>query len=108
MAVASHGTSQLITAIRAQSTSLNLLPLQRIDASIQAVVLTAKHGVLYRLDQQREVWEREEVEGPFFIVERSSSPYYQMVILNRRNIDNYIQDIHHDMTFEVQEKSALT
>ena len=45
-----------ISAIRAQSSSLNLLPLQRIDAQIQAVVLTAKHTVLYTLDQSTETW----------------------------------------------------
>ena len=52
------------------------------------------------------VQEREEVEGPFFLVERSSLPYYAMIILNRRSIDNFFQDIATDMTFEIQEKSA--
>ena len=135
-----------ISAIRAQSSTLNLLPLQRIDAQIQAVVLTAKHTVLYTLDQHTETWvpphtphthhphyshcttlhplpsltppppplpycawqEREEVEGPFFLVERSSPPYYAMAILNRRSIDNFLQEIAPDMTFEIQDKCDRT
>ena len=46
------------------------------------------------------------MEGPFFLVERSSAPYYAMTILNRRSIDNFTQHIQPDMTFEIQEKCA--
>ena len=105
MSSASSPSAALISAIRAQSSSLNLLPLQRIDGAIQAVVLTAKHSVLYMLDQDTEKWEREDVEGPFFLVERSSPPYYAMVILNRRSIDNFFQEIRASMAFEIQEQS---
>lgn len=96
-------SNHLISAIRAHSSQLNLLPLQRHDPQITAVIFTAKHTVLYRLDQQDQSWQRDEVEGPFFIVERCSPPYYQIIILNRRSIDNYVHTVKAETLLERQD-----
>ena len=103
----SAGSSALLSAVRQQSSALNLRPLQRIDPLTQSVVFTGKHSVLYRLDRHSEQWERDNVEGPFFIVQRSASPVYQLVILNRLGLDAWLLPLHSDTRFELQEDHYL-
>lgn len=73
--------------------------LQRLDSGIQQLLHTAKHTVLYKLDQQQ-AWSKQDVEGPMFIVQRSSEPRYRLLILNRRAADNYSVALDSDMKLE--------
>ncbi len=99
--------SALLSAIRQQSTALNLRPLQRLDPLTQAVLFTGKHTVLYRLDRLSEQWERDNVEGPFFLVQRSAAPFHSLVILNRLSLDPWVLPLQADMRFELQEAHYL-
>ena len=103
----SAAPSALLSAVRAQSRALNLRPLQRIDPLIQSVLWTGKHTVLYRLDRHSEQWERDNVEGPFFVVERSAAPLYQLVILNRLGLEAWLLPLLADTRFELQEGHYL-
>ena len=105
--VMSAAPSSLLSSIRLHSTALNLRPLQRIDPLTQSVLFTGKHTVLYRLDRHSEQWERDNVEGPFFIVSRSAAPYYQLVILNRLGLDAWLLPLLADTRHELQEEQYL-
>ena len=51
-------------------TSLNLSVLQRADRSIKKVLSSAGHVAIYRFFIGNKSWEREDVEGSLFVVER--------------------------------------
>jgi len=55
--------SGLLPAVRAHSGAANLSTLQTRDPSISRLLHTAKHVVLYELDQNQSTWKRLEVEG---------------------------------------------
>ena len=103
----SAAPSALLSAIRQQSSTLNLRPLQRLDPLTQSVVFTGKHSVLYRLARASEQWERDNVEGPFFIVERAAAPRYQLVILNRLSLQAWMMPLTPSTRFELQEEQYL-
>jgi len=102
-------SSAVIAQLRSQSSSVNLSALQQRDAQVARVLFTAKHVVLYHLDQAQ-AWQRQDIEGPLFIVERRTVPYYQLVILNRKSITDWRQPLTTAMAsaIETQDKSERT
>ena len=62
----------LIPHLREQSTSVNLATLQKKDSSVSRLLFTAKHVVLYHLTPSTGQVDRQEVEGPLFLVEKRS------------------------------------
>ena len=103
-APSSAAPSVLLSAIREQSSALNLRPLQRIDPLTRSVLFTGKHSVLYRLERRSEQWERDNVEGPFFITQRAATPTFALVILNRLGLDSWTMPLHADTRLELQEE----
>jgi len=100
-------SSSVIAQLRSQSSSVNLSALQQRDASVSRVLFTAKHVVLYHLDHAQ-AWQRQDIEGPLFIVERRTKPFYQLVILNRKSMTDWRQPLTTAMAsaIETQDKSA--
>jgi hypothetical protein len=77
-------SSTVLAGVRSQSSAVNLSVLQQRDSSIIRVLFTAKHVVLYHLSAEQQ-WVRQETEGPLFVAQRRTSPYYQLVLLNRKS-----------------------
>eukprot|EP00808_Paulinella_micropora_P003023 g47564.t1 len=82
--------------------ALNLENLQRGDREIVSILFTASHVVAYRLSDSKK-WEQQDTEGPLFIVQRASDPFHRIIILNRRNIDNFHADVRPGLQLEEQQ-----
>ena len=97
----------VIAPLREQGTTVNLSVLQQKDRAVQSVIFTAKHVVLYHLSPTH-TWSRQDIEGPLFIVQRSCAPFFQIVILNRKSITDWKQDVSTDMEgkMEINGKSV--
>ena len=54
---------------------------------------TAAHVALYNFDVPTRRWTRKDVEGSLFLVKRRGSPRFQIVILNKKSADNYVEDV---------------
>ena len=95
----------VIAPLREQSSATNLSVLQQRDPAVGAIRFTAKHVVLYHLSESQQ-WMRQDIEGPLFIVQRRTVPYYQLVILNRKSITDWRQELTTDMAkaIEIQDK----
>jgi Dcp1-like decapping family len=54
---------------------------------------TAAHVALYNFDVPTRRWTRKDVEGSLFLVKRRGSPRFQIVILNKKSAENYVEDV---------------
>ena len=81
---------------------MNLSVLKRSDAFIERVLSSATHVAMYKLvehNNQGDTWERCDVEGALFIVERNNDQLkdkegrFRLVIVNRKSPQNYWDDI---------------
>nr|GMD16099.1 mRNA-decapping enzyme-like protein [Ipomoea batatas] len=81
---------------------LNLTVLQRIDAYIEEILITAAHVTFYEFNIDTSQWSRKDVEGSLFVVKRTSQPRFQFIVMNRRNADNLVEDLLGDFEYEIQ------
>ncbi|PAN44121.1 hypothetical protein PAHAL_9G019000 [Panicum hallii] len=79
---------------------LNLSVLRRLDPAVVDILITAAHVVSYSFDEDIEEWSRKPVEGSLFVVKRNTQPRFQLVVMNRLNTENLVEDVLTD--FEVQ------
>ena len=49
---------------------LNLVVLQRQDATIKNILESSVYAVVYEFDKKTQIWNRKDIEGTFFIYER--------------------------------------
>jgi len=86
------------------SASINLTALQRKDPSITSILHTSRHVVLYDLQHQGSAigWEKRDVEGPLFIVTRLREPFFQLVVMNRKSVEDFLQPLLPNMELEEQ------
>lgn len=90
-----------------KSLEYNLGVLKKHDRNISRVLHTAGHAVVYvyKDDEGAESpWERHNVEGALFVVERTSAPRYQLWILNRLSTNNLVENITSDFSIEATEE----
>ena len=73
--------------------SRNLFFLKKIDDHILEIVDTAAHIALYEFDVTEVKWIRSGIEGTSFVTRRSQMPLYQLIILNKQGLNNFILDI---------------
>lgn len=86
-----------------QSTKvLNLTVLQRIDAFVEEILITAAHVTFYEFNIDQSQWSRKDVEGSLFVVKRTSKPRFQFIVMNRRNTENLVENLLEDFEYEVQ------
>ena len=69
--------------------SANMRLLQRLDSSVQDIVASATHVGLYEFQQSEQAWEKKNVEGSLFLVQKTQAPRFQLVLLNRNSTDNW-------------------
>ena len=92
---------------RSKQLEYNLAVLKRRDASISRVLDMAGHVVLYQFNEDSKAWDRKNVEGSLFVVERSSAPSYQFVVLNRLSSENLVETIDENFQTELTEQFLL-
>ncbi|CAA0810707.1 mRNA-decapping enzyme-like protein [Striga hermonthica] len=82
---------------------LNLTVLQRIDPSVEEILITAAHVTFYEFNIDNTQWSRKDVEGSLFVVKRNTQPRFQFIVMNRRNAaDNLVENLLGDFEYEVQ------
>ncbi|KAL3755606.1 hypothetical protein ACJRO7_002629 [Eucalyptus globulus] len=81
---------------------LNLTVLQRVDPSIEEILITSTHVTLYEFNIDSNQWSRKDVEGSLFVVKRNTQPRFQFIVLNRRSADNLVENLLGDFEYEVQ------
>lgn len=85
---------------RSKQLEYNLAVLKRRDAEISRVLDMAGHVVLYQFNEESKAWDRRNMEGSLFVVERTSEPRHQFVVLNRLSSENLVETI--DDTFQTE------
>ena len=79
----------------------NLRVLQRQDKSIEDILVSATHVVLYQFSTAG--WQKLDVEGSLFLVKRREMmPRFRLLVLNRNSTNNYQVDI--TESFQMQNK----
>ena len=92
---------------RSKQLEYNLAVLKRRDAAITRVLDMAGHVVLYQFNEETKAWDRRNMEGSLFVVERSSEPRYQFVVLNRLSSENLIETIDDSFQTELTDQFLL-
>lgn len=92
---------------RAKQAEYNLGVLKRRDASIQSIVGSAGHVVLYQFNEENKAWDRKNVEGSLFVVERATAPRHQFVVLNRLSSENLVETVDENFQTELTEQFLL-
>ena len=85
----------------------NLGVLKRRDAAITRILDMAGHVVLYKFNEDTKQWDRKNVEGSLFVVERSTDPLHQFVVLNRLSSENLVESINEDFQTELNDQFLL-
>ncbi len=88
-------------AVAAADPELVLPTLRRFDGEIEEVLATSGHVSLYTMAVETQQWNRKNVEGSLFVLKRRSAPRYQMLVLNKLATENYTEDIHSGLDFEL-------
>lgn len=81
------------TLDRKAAEQININVLKRLDPQVEELLATAAHVALYNFDVPTRRWTRKDVEGSLFLVKRRGSPRFQIVILNKKSADNYVEDV---------------
>ncbi|GJN23992.1 hypothetical protein PR202_gb11696 [Eleusine coracana subsp. coracana] len=81
---------------------LNLSVLRRLDPAVTDILITAAHVVAYNFDADSGEWSRKRVEGSLFVVKRSEQPRFQLVVMNRLNTENLVEDLLTDFEHDMQ------
>ncbi|RYQ92039.1 hypothetical protein Ahy_B09g098142 [Arachis hypogaea] len=81
---------------------LNLTVLQCIDPFVKEILITAAHVTFYEFNIDLSQWSCKDVEGSLFVVKRNTQPRFQFIVMNRRNIENLVDNLLGDFEYEVQ------
>ena len=96
----SSSTTNIPSRMNARQ-QMNMEVLKRKDKFITTITNTYDHVVLYKYNKSE--WEKLDVEGAMFIVERNEpkAPKYRVVVMNRKSATDFHQDITKDLDLEV-------
>ncbi|MDP2438478.1 MAG: mRNA-decapping enzyme subunit 1 [archaeon] len=74
--------------------ALNLRVLRRKDPSVSKVLTKSSHVSLYEYSAETKQWNKQEVQGPLFIVERATlPPSYRILVANKQNPNDFALDL---------------
>jgi hypothetical protein len=80
-----------------------LSALQKVDPSIVAILTSSPHVAVYIFPEGGSSWERKNIEGPLYLVRRSSLPQFSFVILNRKGNQHMVEMISTHFEFQNQD-----
>ena len=93
------------------NTELNLLVLRRYVPEIESIISIAPFAVVYLFSPETQQWEKSGVEGTLFVCQLSAaeSGYvkYNVVILNRKSLDNFITELVSGEDIEITEQYVI-
>ena len=77
------------------NTELNLLALRRHVPGIERIISVAPFVVVYQYLPESQEWEKAGTEGTLFVCQLApaASPRYNVVILNRKSLENFVVDL---------------
>lgn len=64
----------------------NLGVLKSVNANVFEIVEDSSHVALYKFEQSAAQWDKLEVEGTAFITRNMASPFYSLIVLNKKGI----------------------
>jgi len=65
---------------------LNLRVLQRRDSAVTDILGQCNHVTLYVFEPITKKWDRKDVEGAMFLLQRNEPPFYQLFVLNQLHL----------------------
>lgn len=82
---------------------LNHQVLQRWCPELQTILAISNFASLYNINPETGAWEKSELQGPLFVcqLQHPTRPWYQVIILNRKNPENLHLDITSSENIEV-------
>ncbi|SMQ53344.1 unnamed protein product [Zymoseptoria tritici ST99CH_3D7] len=88
---------------------LNLLVLRRWCPEIEGIIAVAPFAVLYLFSPETQGWEKCETQGSLFVCRLGGElyPRYRVVILNRKNPENFQLDIVSTENIEITEEYVI-
>lgn len=91
------------------NTELNLLVLRRYVPETERIISIAPFAVVYLFSSETRQWEKSGVEGTLFVCQLSGSHYprYNVVILNRKSLDNFITELVSGEDIEITEQYVI-
>ena len=91
------------------NTELNLLVLKRYVPSIERIISIAPFAVVYLFSPETQQWEKSGVEGTLFVCQLSGGDYprYNVVILNRKSMENFITELVSGEDIEITEQYVI-
>ena len=91
------------------NTELNLLVLKRYVPSIERIISIAPFAVVYLFSPETQQWEKSGVEGTLFVCQLSGGDYprYNVVILNRKSMENFITELVSGEDIEITEEYVI-
>ena len=91
------------------NTELNLLVLRRYVPSVERIMSIAPFAVVYLFSPETQQWQKSEVEGTLFVCQLSGDDYlrYNVVILNRKSLDNFITELVSGEDIEITEQYVI-
>jgi hypothetical protein len=91
------------------NSELNLLVLRRWCPEIEGIIAIAPFAVLYIFSPETQQWEKCETQGSLFVCQLSAEPYprYRVIILNRKNPENFQLDIVSTENIEITEEYVI-
>ena len=91
------------------NTELNLLVLRRYVPNIERIISIAPFAVVYLFSPETQQWEKSGVEGTLFVCQLSGDDYprYNVAILNRKSLDNFITELVSGEDIEITEQYVI-
>lgn len=89
---------------------LNMLVLRRWCPDLQSILAIAPFAVLYIFSPDTQAWEKCETQGSLFLCQLQSydsTPRYRVIILNRKNPENWTFDVETSDSIEVTEEYVI-
>eukprot|EP00449_Zooxanthella_nutricula_P005986 CAMPEP_0198500350 /NCGR_PEP_ID=MMETSP1462-20131121/8120_1 /TAXON_ID=1333877 /ORGANISM="Brandtodinium nutriculum, Strain RCC3387" /LENGTH=140 /DNA_ID=CAMNT_0044229359 /DNA_START=18 /DNA_END=436 /DNA_ORIENTATION=- len=79
--------------------------LQQQDPDIDSIVICSKFVVAYLLQQTppNPGWRKANIEGPVYLVRRSTAPRYQMLVKNQFSTHDLLDNLHHAWELDCQQ-----
>jgi hypothetical protein len=91
------------------NTELNMLVLRRYVPETERIISIAPFAVVYIFSPETQQWEKSGVEGTLFVCQLSGSPHprYNVVILNRKSLDNFVTELVSEDDIEITEQYVI-
>eukprot|EP00211_Chloroparvula_japonica_P013897 CAMPEP_0119140922 /NCGR_PEP_ID=MMETSP1310-20130426/30043_1 /TAXON_ID=464262 /ORGANISM="Genus nov. species nov., Strain RCC2339" /LENGTH=109 /DNA_ID=CAMNT_0007132319 /DNA_START=152 /DNA_END=478 /DNA_ORIENTATION=- len=71
----------------------NLSVLKLKDKNLEDIVSHSSHVSVYKFDADSKQWKKGNIEGPLFLLRRSTAPIHQILVMNQLDVHDFVLDI---------------